>query len=57
MERFEYGFETDDGWLTGNIPATNYADATAKLKAMYPDDIGSDGCWYLDDGTEKAIDW
>lgn len=47
----EYGMNQADIW------ADSLRKAEEQLCASHPEDIGSDGTWTLDDGTELPIIW
>ena len=54
---FEYFFETDDGMQSGMVAAINRRVLLAKMKAQFPDDIGSDGFAVDPDGNEFPLNW
>lgn len=57
MNTYEVMFETDEGLLMCEVEGRNLRDATNKLKAAYPDDVGADGTITDEDGNEYPINW
>lgn len=57
MKDFEVVFETDDGMVMCNVAGRNLREVVKKLKAEFPDEIGSDGFITDDDGNEYGINW
>ena len=54
---YEYFFESEYGMETGLIEAINKRELLAKMKAQFPDDIGSDGFVVDPDGNDFPINW
>jgi hypothetical protein len=57
LRTFTATFETDEGMAFTAFEASNIRVATKMLKATFPDDIGADGFWTDEDGTEYPINW
>ena len=54
---YEYFFESEYGMETGFVEAINRRELLAKMKAQFPDDIGSDGFAVDPDGNDFPLNW
>ena len=54
---YEYFFESEYGMETGIVEAINKRELLAKMKAQFPDDIGSDGFAVDPDGNDFPLNW
>ncbi len=57
MTSYEYFYESDYGMETGFVEAINRRELIAKMKAQFPDDIGSDGFAVDPDGNDFPLNW
>ena len=57
MTSYEYFYESDYGMESGFVEATNRRELLAKMKAQFPDDIGSDGFAVDPDGNDFPLNW
>ena len=54
---FYFQWESEFGLVDMYITAPTLAKATAHLKALYPEDIGSNGIVITPNDDEKPINW